>query len=119
MVGRVLNFNARGLFKRSVVWSMLGVGSNDWAHFTGKHLHFPNVFFVCQACTQILWNYVMFEVKNGHFSVVYSWCYIFMVLPNTIHERTKNICWENFALMYISLYIDVHYMFNFEARVLG
>jgi hypothetical protein len=43
---------------------MLGVGSNDWAHFTGKHLYFPNVFFVCQICTQILWNYVKFEAKN-------------------------------------------------------
>jgi hypothetical protein len=58
------------------VGSILGVGSIDWVNFTGKQ-----VLFVCQICTQILWNYVKFEAKNCHFSVVYSWCYIFMVVP--------------------------------------
>jgi hypothetical protein len=61
-----------------VVGSTLGV-SNDWAHFTGKHLNFPNVLFVCQICTQILWKYVKFEAKNGHFSVV---LYIHGVIHN-------------------------------------
>jgi hypothetical protein len=42
----------------------LGVGSIDWAHFNGKHYIFQNVLFVCQICTQILWNYVKFEAKN-------------------------------------------------------
>jgi hypothetical protein len=70
-LGRAQNLNARGLFQWSVVGSILGVGSIDWAHFTGKHLYFPNVLFVCQICTQILWNYIKFEAKNGHFSVVY------------------------------------------------
>jgi hypothetical protein len=68
-LGRAWNLNAWGLFERSLVGSILGVGSNDWAHFTGKHLYFPNVLFVCQICTQIRWNYVKFEAKNGHFSV--------------------------------------------------
>jgi hypothetical protein len=59
-LGRTRNLNARGLFQWSAVGSMLGVGSNDWAHFTGKHFKFPNVLFVCQIFTKILWNYVMF-----------------------------------------------------------
>jgi hypothetical protein len=61
-------------FERERPISMVHGGVN-----TGKHLYFPNVLIVCKICSQILWNYVKFETKNGYFSVVYSWCYIFML----------------------------------------
>jgi hypothetical protein len=95
-LGRARNLNARGLFQRSVVGSILGVGSNDWAHFIGKHLNFPNVLFVYQICSHILWNYVKFEAKNGHFSVVCSWCYIFMMIRRGIVIYPSAYCLRSY-----------------------
>jgi hypothetical protein len=55
-------------------------GSNDWAHFAGKHLNFPNVLFVCQMHPDSLELHPSLKQKMGISQlyiqgVIYSWYY--------------------------------------------